>query len=113
MDILKQNSALREQLAAAGMIQVSFCTPEETKEYNQMIENGEELPNNVFANEGYVKSYSKIFPSDLTDAELLNMIEATKLGKVASIQKWVIFFGVLIIIGLIGGLITLIAMLAS
>ena len=111
MKIIFKDTYLRNKLAMAGLITVSECTAEENKQYMELVNAKESLPSGVYRGE-YLRTFIKTTPAEVSDTEELIFIEALKTKNVITIKHWLTFFGVLAILGLIGGLITVIAVFA-
>ena len=112
MKILTSEASLRAELLNQKMIRIELCSEEENNKYKEMEAAGIALPNGVFRQFTVSDMYSRIIPSDLSDTQELSLIEAAKLLKVSAIHKWLVFWGVLTIVSLIGGLIALLVILS-
>ena len=110
MKVILRDADLRERLAKAELITITECTAEENKQYRELTGSKEPLPDGVFRQ--LSGSFAQITPACISNAEELNLIEALKTKNVISIKKWVTFFGVLMILSLIGGFIAILATFA-
>lgn len=108
MKVIQKDAFLRKKLAKAGLITIEECTQEENSQYLELVKAKEPLPIGIYRGET-PDVFIKTIPSEVSDAEEMILLEALKTNNVISIKKWMTFFGVLTILGMIGGLISIIA----
>ena len=94
-----------------NLIQKIPCNIEENKRYTQMARDGKPLPENVFKYEysvgmDYDEFYTLYIP-DLSAAEINEYLTYKQLALLNTIKNCVVFFTVLTVIGLVGGLLLL------
>ena len=102
-----------ETLYNAGLLKCESCNELEATEYQQLRSEGKPLPKGVIWAPNK-KTFLKIDPSEFSSREAeQHIVSVAQTLYLKSIKKWLTFFGVLTILGLIGGLIALIVVLAS
>jgi hypothetical protein len=111
MKVLQKDAFLRKELAKAGLITIEKCTQEENSQYLELVKAKEPLPIGIYSGET-PDVFIKTIPSEVSDAEEMILLETLKTKNIISINGWVTIIGVLTILGLIGGLITIIAVFA-
>lgn len=92
-----------------GLIKKNIIQHEETREEYQQLENeNKPLPDGVYPTrvDGY-REYCTIENAvpDMTSEEIDRLIAMRQAKDIRTIRNWVIFFGVLAVIGLVGGFI--------
>ena len=118
MNSILNDEKLGASLLRAGLIKRTECTDQENAQFRYLLAQGQPLPNGVYYYESYetneegieqsVPVFFRITPSDLTEADESAMLERLKACEIITIRKWVQFFGILTVISLVGGLISLI-----
>lgn len=97
---MTNNKELIKELARVGILQTEPVKSERLLSENDIVFTG---------NDGEKKKV--IVDQNLTNEEILLMIEADKLAKVNSIKSMVKFFVILTVIGMIAGLIGVMSLL--
>ncbi len=102
--IINMKDVLNDLYFDALFLQKVDCSREDNKKYNQMLKNGEALPNGVFeykneGNEGWGIFYT-IYKPDLTHEEKLEYILFKQTGMIRTIKNCVIFFTVITILSM-------------
>lgn len=100
---------LREELEDLkyrnGLLQKIDCSIEDTKKYQQMIKNGEPLPDGVFQYKDQtgtpVDSFYTIYQADLDEKEKLEYFILKQSLHIQTIKNYVLFFTVLAVISLL------------
>lgn len=103
---MESDNSFRHRILQSGILTTERCTEEENEQYLALDKAGAALPDEIITSEEYSTKFERIVPSDLSAEEELNLIEYLKLKEIAKIRGWVAFFGILTIIGLICGLLT-------
>ncbi len=111
----KEKVDLRQELtefkAKFNLIQKIPCSKEDNKRYTQMRINGQALPDGVYAYEYYVADdyteFYTLYIPDLSAAEINEYLTYKQLALLNTIKNCVVFFTVLTVIGLVGGLLLL------
>ena len=87
----------------------TLCTKEENKEYNDLLEQGESLPEDVYPIDSYWSilkngknsEFLKLIRPELTQEEITEYLMYKKLDILKTIKNCVVFFTVLAVISLI------------
>ena len=87
----------------------TLCTKEENKEYNDLLEQGESLPEDVYPIDSYWSilkngknsEFLKLIRPDVTQADVMEYLMYKKLDMLNTIKNCVVFFTVLAVISLI------------
>lgn len=108
IDLRRELLAYKEQF---NLIQKIPCTKEENKLYSQLIRSGKPLPQNVVKYEypvsmDYDEFYTVYIP-DVSAAEIQEYLTYKQLALLNTIKNCVMFFTILTIISLVGGLLLL------
>lgn len=82
-------------------IQCIECSPDENRNFQNMVQNGQPLPENIHRSADNSYLFYRIYESDLTEAERMELIEYRKLSALNTIKSCVVFFTVLTVISLI------------
>ena len=102
---------LRKELRAYkfkfDLLQKIPCDKEENKKYQKLVENGEELPKDVYCyvfDDGTPSTteFYTVYEADLTEAEIAEYLAYKQLDLIRTIKNCAVFFTVLAIIGLVG-----------
>lgn len=104
------NTSIIKRLIKADMIDYTVCSSQEATEFLQQKAQGESLPDDVIMIDD--KAY-RIDPEEFTLENEKHLVSVAQILYLKSINGWLKFFGIMAIIGLIGGLITAIVALAS
>ena len=91
------------------MVDCTVCSPAETQEYLTQEAQRKSLPDDVILLDG---TAYKIDPEELSAENEMHLVSVAQTLYLKSINGWLTFFGVLTILGLIGGVIAMIVMLA-
>ena len=86
-----------------------LCTPEENKLFNELSKQGEKLPDDVYpldpdwknVNNSDKTEFCRLVRPELTQEEITEYLMYKKLDMLKTIKNCVVFFTVLIIIGII------------
>ena len=97
------------RLMKAEMVDCAACSEEETQELLQQKAQGKALPDDIIL---YKDKAYKIDPEEFSVENEMHLLSVSQTLYLKSINGWLTFFGVLTILGLIGGLITIIAVFA-
>ncbi len=92
----------------ANMLDYEYCNDEETATFRKQKAQNQPLPKGVFWNKDE-SIYYKVDPSELTPENVQLLSSFVQIEYLQAIKKWVAFFGILTILGLVGSLIALIA----
>lgn len=92
---------------------VTPCTPEEFQAFSELKRNGEALPEGVVFDNGSLTFVRKEPLEDLTSEEINELLKYKELDILSDIRRHTTLFYVLAIIGIIGSIIGVIALLAS
>ncbi|MDO4748689.1 MAG: hypothetical protein Q4A12_05900 [Eubacteriales bacterium] len=114
---------LKEYKLTFGMLSSVPCTEDETTYYNQLLDNGGSLPENIhcikyncYDNNGLVpqvvRKYFKYLDSGLNENEVAEYLTYKKLTLLRTIKNCLVFFVVLTSILLGASLITSVVMLS-
>lgn len=110
----KEKTRLRDELndykLEFGLKEKRLCSTEENKRYQNLIKNGEKLPDGVYTEidadgEISTNSFYTMVDTDLTDDEIKEYIALKQLKLIKTIKNCVLFFTILTLIGLGGVLI--------
>ena len=85
------------------------CTKEENKEYENLSEQGKSLPEDIYPIDSYWSilkngansKFLKLVRTDLTEAEIMELLMYKKLDALITIRNCVVFFTALTVISLI------------
>lgn len=108
----KEKVNLRDKLRSYklefDLLQEIPCSKEENKEYEKLLNNGEPLPDGVYSCVDADGTTSKtefytIYESDLSESEKIEYLTYKKLSLLKTIKNCVVFFTILIVIGLVAG----------
>ncbi|MBR6548766.1 MAG: hypothetical protein IKT68_04395 [Clostridia bacterium] len=112
----KEKIDLRDKLRAYksefDLLQKIPCTKQENEKYQQLLKNGETLPDGVFAyaddptGEPTTEFYT-VCETDLTEAEIKEYLTYKQLRFIRTIKNCVVFFTVLTIIGMVACFLTM------
>ena len=96
-----------------GLSEVVMCSDDETVSYTAMLTSDQPLPSDVeyyYESNAEGKEYPVFYHcySDLSDAEKQSFIELLQLGRLERIHRWILFFGILAMISVFGGLLAMI-----
>lgn len=106
----KEKIDLREELRyhkfEFGLLQKIPCSKEENKEYQQLLKNGESLPDGVFAyvyDNGEVSTtdFYTVYEPKLTDEEIKEYLMYKQISMIKTIKNCVLFFVILTIISMV------------
>ena len=111
MKSILSDQAVLKRLLKTGMLNSELSTDEETVAFRRQDEKGEPLPEGIIWS-SKDDAFIKIDPSELSPENEQHNISVVQTLYLKSINGWLTFFGVLTILGLIGGLITIIAVFA-
>ena len=111
MKSLLNDTSIVKRLLKADLLAYKPCNAEETAEYQKLKKDGEPLPKGVIwsVNDGV---FIKIDPEEFSLENEKHLVSVAQTLYLKSINGWLTFLGVLTIIGLVGGLITILAVFA-
>lgn len=81
-----------------GLAKVENCTPEQNKEYKQMTENGENLPEDVFVLNPLEHKYVMVKDVGLNFQQKEEYIKLKKLNYIRVIRNCIIFLVIAVLI---------------
>jgi hypothetical protein len=104
-----------KQLVDDGMIKCRLCSQQEADAFHEREKQGKPLPHGIFEiSVNRKNSYIEVDPLELTpenEQRIQSYLQVANSSKqieyLSSIKQWLTFFGVLTILGLIGGFITI------
>ncbi|MBR4635587.1 MAG: hypothetical protein IKO51_04410 [Clostridia bacterium] len=112
---VKSKHHLVAKLLEFGFGKVSPCSSSEDTQYQALSSKGEALPSNVYFGTytdpktgNQVQGFYKYIAPNMTQEEINQLVNLEKLETLRTIKNWVMFFGIVTIIGLVGGLIAII-----
>ncbi len=111
MKSLLNDESVLKKLRKANLLDCEPCTAEETTKYRQLLSEGKPLPKGVFG-PSENGTFTKISASEFTKENEQHTVSVAQTLYLKSINGWLTFFGIMAIIGLVGGLITIIAAFA-
>lgn len=97
---------LRQLRFEMKFLQKIDCTKEENKTYQEMLKNGESLPNGIYQYKDlttgdFIPSFYTVWDPELTDAEKQEYIQYQELLHLRTIKNCVVFFTILTIISIL------------
>lgn len=105
-EIIDLREELRYHKFEFGLLQKIPCSKEENKEYQQLLKNGESLPDGVFAyvyDNGEVSTtdFYTVYEPQLTEDEIQEYLMYKQLSMIKTIRNCVLFFVILTIISMV------------
>ncbi len=110
---MDQNKKIKEELdeyrLKYELYDQILCTKEENEEYKDLLEQGKNLPEDVYPIDSYWSilkngsnsEFLRLVCQDLTHEEIMEYLQYKKLDMLTTIRNCVVFFTVLTIIALI------------
>lgn len=96
---------LRNYRMEYDLIQKKPCTAHENEAYQEILKNGGQLPDGVFAytygDQVSSSEFYTVHEEDLTEAEVREYLAYRQLSMIKTIKNCVLFFTVLTVIGMI------------
>lgn len=97
---------LRSYKFEFDLLQKIPCSKQENNEYQKLLKTGGSLPEGVFAyvyddGEASTTEFYTIYETDLSEQEIMEYLTYKKLSLLKTIKNCVLFFTILIIIGMI------------
>lgn len=105
-NLIESDESFRKKLLDSNLISLQECTDEENERFSALREAGDPLPKGIVTSEDSSTKFVRIVPEDLSPEDELNLFEYLQLKELSKIRGWVTFFGVLTVISLIVGLIS-------
>ena len=97
------------EMVGSGFLKKNILLKDETSGFEELEKNGT-LPEGVYTtSEGSQTEYCRVESAapDMTDEEIDRLIQLRKAKDIHTIRNWIIFFGVMSVIGLVFGGISL------
>ena len=91
------------------MYEKALCTQKESEEYKDLLEQGKRLPEDVYradsdwrnVNDAGDSEFFRLVRPDITQEDIMEYLMYKKLDMLKTIKNCVVFFTVLVIIGII------------
>lgn len=109
MKLTKELEALKFKL---GILQKVACSESENENFSNLSNQGQPLPEGVMLDDSF-DEYYRVQETSLSKDQLAEYLQYKQLHTLLVIKKCVIFFTVLTILSLAGGLVSMLLLLAS